>query len=209
MARIWLRVAWFMFFDPNGRVPDLAHNPLKALVAPRPIGWISTLSSTGIANLAPYSFFNLIADAPFMVMFATSGHKDSFNNALATGEFVWNLVTHDLADAMNRSAQSVDAGTDEFELAGVTKAESMSVKPPRVAEAAAALECTVDQFIPLRSNQNDRHNSMIIGTVKKAFIRDDMLKDGMFDNAQAKALARMGYMDYAVADQIFQLQRPD
>ncbi|MGB1160587.1 MAG: flavin reductase family protein [Alphaproteobacteria bacterium] len=198
-----------MFFDPNEKAPELTHNPLKALVAPRPIGWISTLSSTGIANLAPYSFFNLIADAPFMVMFSTSGHKDSFNNAVATGEFVWNLVTQDLADAMNRSAKTVDAGIDEFELAGVSKAQSMTVQAPRVAEAAAALECTVDQFIPLKSNQFGRHNSMIIGTVQKAFIRDDMLTDGMFDNSRAKALARMGYMDYSVADQIFQLQRPD
>ena len=198
-----------MFFDPNGTAEGLAHNPIKALVAPRPIGWISSISPTGVANLAPYSFFNLIADSPFMVMFATSGHKDSFFNAVGTGDFVWNLVSDDLTDAMNRSAKTVDRAVDEFELAGVTKAASETVRAPRVAEAKAALECKVDRFIPLKSDTAGRHNSMVIATVTRAFIQDDLVRVGRFDNEQARALSRLGYMDYAVIDKVFELERPD
>lgn len=198
-----------MFFDPNAATPGLSHNPIKALVAPRPIGWISTLSPTGIANLAPYSFFNLIADAPFMVMFATSGHKDSFYNAVSSGEFVWNLVTHDLVDAMNKSAKTVEAGIDEFELAGLSKADSVTIQTPRVAEAMAALECTVDQFVPLKSNLEGRYNSLVIATVNHAYIHDDLITDGRFDNRKARTMARLGYMDYAVIDDVMELKRPD
>ena len=198
-----------MFFDPNGKAEGLSHNPMKALVAPRPIGWISSVSPTGTANLAPYSFFNLIADRPFMMMFATSGHKDSVFNVVATGEFVWNLVSHDLLEAMNRSAANVDANVDEFELAGVTKAPSETVNVPRVAEAKAALECKVDQFIPLKSDTEGRHNTMVIATVTRAFIQDDLIRNGRFDNQSARALSRLGYMDYAVIDSVFELDRPD
>lgn len=203
------KVVVAMYFDPNGKAPELAYNPIKAMVAPRPIGWISTVSATGICNLAPYSFFNLIADAPFMVMFATSGHKDSFCNAVASGEFVWNLVGEDLADAMNRSAATVEAGVDEFDLAGVTKAASQTVKAPRVAEAVAALECKVDQFVPLKSSIEGRHNSMVIATVSSAFIQDEFVVNGRFDTAAAKILARLGYADYTVVDRVFPLQRPN
>jgi len=198
-----------MFFDPNRKSPALAYNPIKAIVAPRPIGWISTVSATGVANLAPYSFFNLIADAPFMVMFATSGHKDSFFNAVSSGEFVWNLVSHNLADAMNRTAGTVEAQVDEFELAGLTKAESQTVSAPRVAEALAALECRVDQFIPLKSSIENRYNSMVIATVTCAYVDDSMLKDGMFDTKNAQILARLGYQDYTMIDRVFPLQRPE
>lgn len=198
-----------MFFDPNGTHADLAHNPIKAMVSPRPIGWISTVSAAGVANLAPYSFFNLIADAPYMVMFATSGHKDSFFNAVASGEFVWNLVSEDLSDAMNRSAANVDAAVDEFDMAGLTKAASRTVNVPRVAEAVAALECQVEQFVPLRSSVEGRHNSLVIATVTCAFIDDEMIVDGLFDTRNANILARLGYQDYTVVEQVFPLNRPD
>ena len=141
-----------MDFDPNTGDPALSHSPIKAMVAPRPIGWLSTLSPQGVANLAPYSFFNLVCDAPYMVMFATSGHKDSFNNVRATGEFVWNLVSEDLCEAMNASSGSAAPGVDEFELAGLEKAASRCVAPPRVARARAALECQLDQIVDLKSD---------------------------------------------------------
>ena len=198
-----------MYFDPNGKASGLPHNPIKALVAPRPIGWISSLSADGVANLAPYSFFNLVADAPFMVMFATSGHKDSFRNVQATGEFVWNLVSNDLSDAMNKSSAHVEAGVDEFELAGLTKAPSKTVQPPRVAEAQAALECKLDQIVPLKSSVPGRSNSLVIATVSQAYINEDALTDGLFDVARLKVLSRLGYMDYAVVDNTFRLDRPE
>jgi flavin reductase (DIM6/NTAB) family NADH-FMN oxidoreductase RutF len=198
-----------MFLEPNGNPHPLPHNPVKALVAPRPIGWISTLSETGVANLAPYSFFNLIADAPFMVMFATSGHKDSFRNVQATGEFVWNLVNRELADAMNRSAAHVPAGVDEFALAGLTKAPSKTVAAPRVAEAKAALECRLDQIVPLKSTEAGRSNSLVIATVTQVYINDAALDQGLFDVAGVQSLARLGYMDYAAVETTFRLDRPD
>ena len=198
-----------MDFDPNNSDPALRHNPIKAMVAPRPIGWLSTLSPQGVANLAPYSFFNLVCDAPYMVMFATSGHKDSFNNVRATGEFVWNLVSKDLCEAMNASSGSVDPGVDEFELAGLEKAASCCVAPPRVALARAALECQLDQIVDLKSDDPTRRNSLVIGTVRSVFIADDAVVDGRFDVASVRPLARLGYRDYAVIDEAFELPRPD
>lgn len=198
-----------MDFNPNTRDPALSHSPIKAMVAPRPIGWLSTLSPQGVANLAPYSFFNLVCDAPYMVMFATSGHKDSFNNVRATGEFVWNLVSEDLCEAMNASSGSVEPGVDEFELAGLEKAASRCVAPPRVARARAALECQLDQIVDLKSDDLSRRNSLVIGTVRSVFIADDAIVDGRFDVASLRPLARLGYRDYAVIDETFELLRPD
>ena len=198
-----------MEFDPNTHDPALSHSPIKAMVAPRPIGWLSTLSPQGVANLAPYSFFNLVCDAPYMVMFATSGHKDSFNNVRATGEFVWNLVSEDLCEAMNASSGSVDPGVDEFELAGLEKAASRRVAPPRVARARAALECQLDQIVDLKSDDPTHSNSLVIGTVRSVFIADDAIVDGRFDVASVRPLARLGYRDYALIDETFELQRPD
>jgi len=198
-----------MDFDPDALDPALSHNPIKAMVAPRPIGWLSTLSRQGVANLAPYSFFNLVCDAPYMVMFATSGHKDSFNNVRATGEFVWNLVSEDLCEAMNASSGSVDPGVDEFELAALEKAASCCVAPPRVARARAALECQLDQIVDLKSDDPTRRNSLVIGTVRNVFIADDAIVDGRFDVASVRPLARLGYRDYAIIDEAFELQRPD
>ena len=198
-----------MEFDPNTHDPALSHSPIKAMVAPRPIGWLSTLSPQGVANLAPYSFFNLVCDAPYMVMFATSGHKDSFNNVRATGEFVWNLVSEDLCEAMNASSGSVDPGVDEFALAGLEKAASRRVAPPRVARARAALECQLDQIVDLKSDDPTRRNSLVIGTVRSVFIADDAIVHGRFDVASVRPLARLGYRDYALIDETFELQRPD
>ena len=196
-----------MDFDPNSGDPALSHSPIKAMVAPRPIGWLSTLSPQGVANLAPYSFFNLVCDAPYMVMFATSGHKDSFNNVRATGEFVWNLVSEDLCEAMNTSSGSAAPGVDEFELAGLEKAASRWWRR-RGARARAALECQLDQIVDLKSVDPTRRNSLVIGTVRSVFIADGAIVDGRFDAAGVRPLARLGYRDYAVIEEIFELQRP-
>ena len=133
----------------------LRHNPLKAIVAPRPIGWISTLSADGIANLAPYSFFNLVNDTPPMLMFSSTGHKDSVRNSEATGEFVFNLATRSLAEQVNATSAAFPSGVDEFEAAGLEKASGLVVACPRVAASPAALECRTVEVRRLRVNRGN------------------------------------------------------
>ena len=197
-----------MHFDPDAIDQALKHNPIKALVAPRPIGWISSLSPGGTANLAPYSFFNLICDAPYMVMFASSGLKDSFNNVRATGEFVWNLVTKNLVHEMNASAGHYGPTVAEFAIAGLEKAPSHKVRPPRVAQALAALECQLDQIVPLKSDDAGRCNSLVIASVRHVFIDNAAILSGRFDAAHARTTARLGYFDYTVVEDTFELKRP-
>src|SRR6185437_10070174 len=130
-----------MFYDAIKNEHGLRYDPLKALVAPRPIGWISTVSRTGVLNLSPYSFFNAVSEKPAHVMFSSSGNKDSRRNAEETGEFVCSVATFGLKDKMNISSSAVAPDVDEFALSGLTPAPSRFVKPPRVAESPAALEC--------------------------------------------------------------------
>jgi flavin reductase (DIM6/NTAB) family NADH-FMN oxidoreductase RutF len=191
-----------MFYEPAKVYEQLPHDPLKALVAPRPIGWISTLSSSGTANLAPYSFFNLVGDAH--VMFSSLGRKHSLINAEATGEFVCSLATYALRDAMNATAAHVPGTVDEFELAGLEKAASRLVAPPRVAASPVALECRYVQTLTL---EGDRY-SIIIGRVVGVHIDDAFLRDGIVDTAAMQPIARLGYAEYAVVDKAFELGRP-
>lgn len=201
-----------MFYRPGHDPHGLAHNPFKALVAPRPIGWISSLDTDGRRNLAPYSFFNAIADAPPMVLYSSNGRKtgpdperkDTAANIRATGEFVVNVVPYALRDAMNRSSAPFAAGVDEFDAAGLTPAPSHEVAPPRVAEAPAALECRVWQMIDLPGEAN----TLIIGTVVGIHIEDSVIRDGMVDVTLYAPVARLGYMDYAAVHEVFQLVRP-
>lgn len=193
----------------EGHVP-LRYDPFKAIVAPRPIGWISTVSADGVPNLGPYSFFNAIAGRPNMVMFSSDGLKDSARNARDTGEFVYNLATLDLIDAMNASSASVGPEVNEFELAGLEMAPSRLVKPGRVAAAAAALECRVTAFQEILDlNGAPLGRYLVIGQVVATYINDRFLKDGRFDTAGAKPLARLGYKDYSVTERVFELRRPD
>jgi flavin reductase (DIM6/NTAB) family NADH-FMN oxidoreductase RutF len=188
------------------------------LVQPRPIGWISSLSPDGLANLAPYSFFNLVAEHPPYVLFSSATTKDTQTNIEATGEFVCNLATWDLREAMNRSSASVAGDVDEFELAGLEKAPSRLVAPPRVAASPAALECRYWKTVSLpgddvdpdwRKPDGSHLFSVIIGRVVGVHLDEDLLTEGLFDATKARPIARGGYMEYILADRIFTMNRPD
>lgn len=199
-----------MFYDPrNGH--GLPHDPFKAIVAPRPIGWISTVDHQGRHNLAPYSFFCPVSGRPPMLMFSSEGVKDSMRNAQDTGEFVFNLSTLGLAEDMNGSAASVAPEVDEFELVGLETAPCVNVRPLRVAASPAAMECKVvevRQLSDLTGDAIDRY--LIVGQVVGVHIDESYLVDGLFDTARAQPLARCGYLnDYAAATEIFAIQRPD
>ncbi len=203
------------YFIEDPREHGLKFNPFKALVAPRPIAWVSTVSADGIANLAPYSFFNAVSDAPPMIVFAPNnprmggGFKDTLANLEATGEFVVNLCNYDLREAMNQSSAHVGPEVDEFELAGLTKADCHHVKVPRVAEAPAALECKFLFRTRLPSWHPKVENNVVFGEVKGIHIAENILKDGLVDMAAYQPLARLGYMDYSVVREAFAMDRPD
>jgi flavin reductase (DIM6/NTAB) family NADH-FMN oxidoreductase RutF len=198
-----------MFFEPRAG-HSLPHDPFRAIVAPRPIGWISSISAEGKVNLAPYSFFNAVAGSPPMVLFASEGIKDSIQNVEATGEFVANLATRPLAKRMNETARAHAPDVDEFAVAGLTPAPSALVRPPRVAESPAALECKVTQMVPLKDLSGDSgERLMAIAEVVGIHIDEAYLKDGLFDMVAAQTIARCGYWDYAPATELFHMPRPD
>lgn len=200
-----------MFYRPGLDSHGLPHDPFKALVAPRPIGWISSADSSGGANLAPYSFFNAVSEKPPMVMYCTMGlklggeeRKDTLANIRATGEFVANIVPLALRDAMNLTSGPYPAGEDEFEIAGLTKAASRLVAPPRVAEAPAALECRVWKIVDLPGPSS----AMVIGEVVGVFVDENVLRDGLVDVTLYQPLSRLGYKHYAAVREVFSLSRP-
>ncbi len=201
-----------MFYEPGARDRALLpHDPFKAIVAPRPIGWISTLDAAGTPNLAPYSFFNAVADSPPIVMFSSAGMKDSASHALARGEFVWNLATWDLREAMNQSSAVLARGQSEFAFAGLQSAPSRMVAPPRVAATPVAFECVVTQTIELTdaaSRPIDRH--LVLGQVVGVHLDERfILDDGRVDTAAMRPIARSGYLDeYSVVDEVFHMARP-
>jgi len=198
------------YFYEVAKGHGLPHDPFKAIIAPRPIGWISTLDAQGAMNLAPYSFFNAVCDSPPILMFSTAGWKDTVANVQATGEFVWNLATRSLAKQMNVSSASVPHEINEFDLAELTAAPSRLVKAPRVAETPAALECRLLQIAELTDLEGapTRH-FMVLGQVVAAHIDPAYLKDGLFDTAAAQPIGRCGYRgDYAEVDHLFQMVRP-
>ncbi|MEF2551305.1 flavin reductase family protein [Aurantimonas sp. A2-1-M11] len=198
-----------LFYEPERGDHGLPHDPFKAIVSPRPIGWISTRAGDGTANLAPYSFFNAVSDHPKLVMFASAGFKDSADIAIETGEFVANFVTGDLAQALNRTSAPAPRGRSEFELAGLTEAPCRLVAAPRVAESPAALECRVTQsFQPTDIDGKPSDWVMVIGQVVGIYIDEAILRDGMLDMALARPLSRLGYLDYAVTGEVFQMRRP-
>ena len=198
-----------MFYEPAKRNHGLPHSPLKAIVAPRPIGWISSLTPDGVANLAPYSFFNLICEVPPLVMFCSLGAKDSLANIAATGEFVCNLVTLDLIDAVNLTSTPAPRDVSEFDVAGLARAPSTLVKPPRVAASPCALECVyVETFRPRAKDGTQTNAHMVIGEVVGVHINDAAIIDGRVDIAAVKALARCGYLDYAPVDRLIERERP-
>jgi flavin reductase (DIM6/NTAB) family NADH-FMN oxidoreductase RutF len=198
-----------MDYDPRSEPHNLAHDPTTSLVVPRPIGWITSLSPTGVVNLAPYSFFNLIASHPPYVMFSSNTRKHSQNYAQAGGEFVFNLATYDLRTEMNITGGDYPDGVSEPELAKLAMAPSRLVKPPRVASSPIALECLYVQTVPLVSRSGKKHNyEMIIGEVINVHVDDAVIADGMIDMSRIRVIARLGYRgDYTVVDNIFEMKR--
>ncbi|MEL6586058.1 MAG: flavin reductase family protein [Pseudomonadota bacterium] len=199
-----------MFYRPEDG-HGLPHNPFNAIVAPRPIGWISTRGMQG-DNLAPYSFFNAVAYVPPQVIFASTsakpdrdGTKDSVAQIRETGVFCVNIVEQAARDHMNASSGAHPAGTDEFAVAGVEKAPCHTINCPRVATAPAALECKLTQIVHLPGDAN----FAVFGEVTGVHIREDCLVDGRFDVTTFQPLSRLGYRDYAVVENVFELTRPD
>lgn len=197
------------FYEPAAG-HGLAHDPFKAIVAPRPIGWTSTISAAGVVNLAPYSFFNAFSSRPPIIGFSSEKLGDSLANVRETGEFVFNLVSEALAEAMNATSASVGPEVDEFELAGIAKAPSRMVAPPRVAASPASLECRVLQVIALTDLDGASAGShLVLGQVVDVHIDPAYIVEGRFDTAAARPLARCGYLaDYAVVRELTKIRRP-
>ena len=199
-----------MFYETTDNKHGLRHDPWKALVVPRPIGWVSTLGKNGICNLAPYSFFNAVSSKPHYVMFSSGTRKDSVRNAEETGEFVCSLATWDLRYHMNTSSAAVPPGVDEFPLAGLTAAASTLVRPPRVKESPVAIECRYWKTVEIPADGNGEDHFVVFGRVLGIHIDDHFIKDGIVDTAAMRPIARLGYMDYAVVtpETVFTIHRP-
>ena len=203
-----------MYFRPGlHKEAGLSFSPIKAIVSPRPIGWISSCGKDGSINLAPYSYFNAISELPPMVMFssAPSGnvqHKDSLRNVTETEEFVVNVVSAALGDAMNITSADLAYGQNEFTAANLELADCNTVKVPRVAAAPAALECKLWKVIELPKPETGGAGVMVIGMITGIHIADETVKDGKIDVTSYQPLARLGYMDYARINDVFAMPRP-
>jgi flavin reductase (DIM6/NTAB) family NADH-FMN oxidoreductase RutF len=201
-----------MIFYEAGRHREagLAHDPFKALVTPRPIGWISTTSDDGRVNLAPYSFFNAIGEAPPMLAFSSKGAKDSATFAGALREFVWNLVTFELREQMNATSAPLPRGHSEFERAGLEMAPSRFVAAPRVARARCAMECRVVHAVELRDVDGrpaDQH--LVIGQVLGVHVDEAAIVNGTVSTTALRPVARLGGpADYTVVHEAFEMVRP-
>ena len=200
-----------MFYEVAKRNHGLPHDPFKALVAPRPIGWITAMSARGEINLSPYSFFDAVSDLPPMVAFSSQGRKDALSFIEETGEFVCNLATWSLRQAMNETSAPLARGNNEMVHAGLTPAPSRLVKPPRVAEAPAAIECRHMQTVPLTPLAGgEPRYFLVIGEVVGVYIDDSFIVDGFVDTAAMRPITRAGYRDYFVAtpETKFSMTRP-
>ncbi|WP_322366939.1 flavin reductase family protein [Pseudomonas sp. Teo4] len=199
-----------MYYYEPAKGHGLPHDPFNAIVGPRPIGWISSQDSDGQLNLAPYSFFNAFNYIPPIIGFCSVGRKDSLNNIEQTGEFVWNLATRPLAEAMNQSCAAVPAQVNEFELSNLTATPSRIVKVPRVGESPVAFECKVSQIVQLkRADQELVPSWLILGEVVAVHIAEHLLKDGIYDTAAAEPILRGGGpADYFELGNLFKMVRP-
>lgn len=203
-----------MFYDAVRNDHGLPNDPFKALVVPRPIGWISSLAPNGTANLAPYSYFNAFAQQPHYIAYGSGenrrgGRKDTLTNIEGAGEFVLNLATWDLREAMNASSAHVEPGVDEFDLAGLNKAPARLVKAPRVAESPVTFECRHFQTVALPGDDGSEDNHLVIGRVVGVHIDDRFIEDGRVNTAAMRPIARLGYSEYAVIAEVFRMRRPD
>jgi flavin reductase (DIM6/NTAB) family NADH-FMN oxidoreductase RutF len=198
-----------MFYEPRKRNHGLPHDPFKALVVPRPIGWISSISAEGHVNLAPYSFFNAFQANPHLVGFASDGMKDSAAYVAETREFVCNFVSEDLWQDMNKTSAPLPLGESEIAHAGIETASSRLVAPPRVARAVAALECRWTETIHLKDASGRPSDAFLVcGEVVGIHIDDRFIADGRVDTAAMRPMARLGYRDYAVVSSTVTLARP-
>lgn len=198
-----------MLYSTEKQDHGLPHDPFKAIVTPRPIGWISALSAKGEVNLSPYSFFNAVSSRPHIVMFSSENRKDAVAFIEETGEFTCSLVTRALDQQMNRTSAPLPRGESEYAHAELEMAPSRFVKPPRVAASPAALECkllSVQQLVDLDGEAIPRW--MVLGQVVGIYIDDAFIRDGRFDTAGARPIARCGYNDYAEVDHLFSIVRP-
>lgn len=199
-----------LFFEPHRRDRTLLpHDPLKALIAPRPIGWVSTRSASGAINLAPYSYFNAFSSSPFIIGFASEGRKDSIAFAAETREFVWNMPTFALREQMNATSGTYPRGESEFVIAGLTMASSRIVGVPRVAESPAALECRLIDVVELKDIEGrpiDRY--LALGQVVGVHLDMAFVKNGRVDTRAMRPIARCGYDEYAIGDHMFSMRRP-
>ena len=204
-----------MFFLPGTHKDyGLTYSPLKALISPRPIGWISSLSASGVANLSPYSFFNAIAELPPMVMFISApdmreanrgGQKDSLANILETREFGVNIVGSEQAEQMVKSSQDVTADIDEFDHTSLSKKKAEKISAPLVAGAPAHLECVYYNHITLPDNGRGNHSVMVMGTIVGIHIDEAIIADGRVDVSRYTPVARLGYKDYAAVRDLFEM----
>ena len=187
----------------------LRHDPLKAIVAPRPIGWMTTVSAAGVVNLAPYSFFNQMHTQPAILAFGSDGRKDTIRNLEEVGEFVWNLVSHAQREAMNASSASFAREMSEPEAVGIAMAASRRVRPPRVAASPAALECRLVEIVRLkRASGEPLDGWMALGEVVAVHIDDAAIREGRVDTRVLDPIMRAGYADYVRMGEMFEMIRP-
>ncbi|WP_218353291.1 flavin reductase family protein [Alteromonas lipotrueiana] len=202
----------YHYYEPESG-HGLAHDPFNAIIAPRPIGWISSKSKEGIVNLAPYSFFNAFNYTPPIIGFASVGYKDTVQNIEETGQFCWNLVSEPLMEKMNTTSAMVDAGTDEFGLSGLRKGVSRKVDVPFVADSPAIMECRKTQIIRLQNKEGEPCNSwMVFGEVVAVHLHPDTLKEGSYQTLAGQPVSRGGgpgdYFTISETDKKF-MSRPE
>jgi flavin reductase (DIM6/NTAB) family NADH-FMN oxidoreductase RutF len=197
-----------VFYDATKNNHGFANDPFKAVVAPRPIGWISTFAADGTANLAPYSFFNAFSESPHYVAFGSGGYKHTLENITQRGDFAVNLATYDLRDAMNATSASVAAHVDEFDIAGLSKTACEYVSAPRVGESPVTLECRHFQTIDLPDDEGRVSDWLVIGRVLGIHIEDQFIVAGRVNTAAMRLIARLGYSEYATIESAWRLRRP-
>ena len=205
-----------MFYDPRVAAPpsEFSHNPFPALIAPRPIAWVSSIGHAGHVNLAPYSHFNIAAVDPPMVMFAPSNKdergtpKDTLRNVMEVPEFVINIVSHEQREQMNLTSKTHAYGVSEFEAAGLATAPSINVRPPRVAQCRASLECAVWKIVELPKGPLNRPASVVIGKVIGIHIDSSVVFEGRVQATLLKQVARLGYLEYTTVSETFEMPRP-
>ncbi len=198
-----------MFYETAKNDHGLPRDPFKAIVVPRPIGWITSVSAKGEINLAPYSFFNAVSEHPPMVMFSSGGRKDTIAFVEETKEFVCNFANFALREAVSTSGTEYPRGVNEMIEAGLAPAPSRLVRPPRVAASPCALECKLLQIVDLTDlDGRTSQRYVVFGQVVGVYIDDAFIKDGRLDTAAMQPIARCGYSDYAVVDKVFSMVRP-